>query len=280
MHTPQVVRASVCALVLSLTAGCSSDSSPEQANDTAPSTVASPSLKEDAPSTVASRSLKEDAPSTVASPSPKEDAQASATQAPVEPESTLAATAVGDEVVVLEDRDGDVLEELASPTTAGVPLTFMVLSTDDDWVRVQVPVRPNGTTGWVAAQDVTLAEVPYRLEVDTADNTLDFYDGGSLVETFSVASGTGETPTPLGTFYLTELIEPTNPGYGSFAYGISAFSDVLNEFKGGPGQIGLHGTNVSDSIGQSVSHGCIRLANEDIEMLAELLPLGTPIVIT
>ncbi|MGB3685745.1 MAG: hypothetical protein WA991_07985, partial [Ornithinimicrobium sp.] len=76
MHTPQVVRASVCALVLSLTAACSSDSSPEQANDTAPSTVASPS--------------------------PKEDAQASATQASVEPESTLAATASGDEVVVLE----------------------------------------------------------------------------------------------------------------------------------------------------------------------------------
>ncbi len=87
-------------------------------------------------------------------------------------------------------------------------------------------------------------------------------------------------PNPLGLFYLTELLAPTNSGYGPYAYGLSAFSDVLTSFGGGPGQIGLHGTADAASIGHSVSHGCIRLTNTDITTLAKLLPLGTPVHIT
>ncbi|HEV7148765.1 MAG TPA: L,D-transpeptidase, partial [Pedococcus sp.] len=94
------------------------------------------------------------------------------------------------------------------------------------------------------------------------------------------ATGTGGTPTPVGSFFLTELLAPTNPGYGPYAYGLSAFSDVLTSFGGGPGQIGLHGTSEAGSIGHSSSHGCIRLSNADITTLAKILPLGTPVNIT
>lgn len=93
------------------------------------------------------------------------------------------------------------------------------------------------------------------------------------------AVGTGDTPTPVGSFYLTELLAPTNSGYGPYAYGISAFSDVLNSFGGGPGQIGMHSTDDSGSI-EAASHGCIRLSNDDITYLAGILPLGTPITIS
>jgi lipoprotein-anchoring transpeptidase ErfK/SrfK len=55
---------------------------------------------------------------------------------------------------------------------------------------------------------------------------------------------------------------------------------VLSSFGGGPGQIGLHGTDDAASIGQSASHGCIRLSNDEITELATLLPLGTPITIS
>ncbi len=105
-------------------------------------------------------------------------------------------------------------------------------------------------------------------------------EGEELVDTFEAASGTGDTPTPLGTFYLVELLRPTNGGYGPYAYGLSGFSEVLDDFGGGPGQIWLHGTDDPDSIGRAVSHGCIRLSDEDITLLAETLPLGTPVVIT
>ncbi len=220
--------------------------------------------------------------------SPPAAPETSATTSDAEPEpepvaapaSGSAAGALDAEVVVYDAPSGTATRTFANPTASGVPLTFMVTSTADEWVQVQLPVRPNGSTGWVRSQDVTVFDVDYVLKVSTADNTLDVYFDGALIHSFSVATGTGETPTPLGTYYLTELIAPTNSGYGPYAYGISAFSEVLNEFLGGPGQIGLHGTNDSGSIGQAVSHGCIRLSNADITTLVALLPLGTPIQIT
>jgi len=105
------------------------------------------------------------------------------------------------------------------------------------------------------------------------------YHGTTLVTTYTAATGTGGTPTPHGSFYLTELLAPTNTGYGPYAFGLSAFSEVLNSFGGGPGQIGLHGTDDAASIGTAASHGCIRVSNADITTLAKLLPLGTPITI-
>lgn len=265
------IRAIACALILLLTSACSapgaSDTTPAQGSTTAGQVDASITTDDVGASGTAGPAATDNSAAT-RRPEAKED-----------PPTTLAATAVDAEVAVRTKPDGEVLESLRNPTPTGVPLTFMVLSAREGWLRVQVPVRPNGTTGWVAEEDVALTEISYSLKVSTADNTLELYEGDSLVQSFSVATGTGDTPTPLGTFYLTELIEPTNAGYGPFAYGISAFSDVLNEFGGGPGQIGLHGTEERDSVGQAVSHGCLRLANEDIIMLSELLPLGTPIVI-
>lgn len=200
--------------------------------------------------------------------------------APEQSSGSLVATAREATVAVHVKQGGEVTDTFKNPTSTGVPLTFMVVSTKKDWVEVQLPVRPNGATAWVASDEVELTEVNYSLEVSTADKTLKLYRADKLMETFSVATGTGGTPTPKGTFYLTELITPTNEGYGPFAYGISAFSEKLTSFGGGPGQIGLHGTDNEASLGQAVSYGCIRLSNPNITKLSALLPLGTPIEIT
>lgn len=171
------------------------------------------------------------------------------------------------------------IETLANPIPAGAPLTFLVSARQSDWVQVQLAQRPNGGTGWVAADTVTLNSLSYSLHVSTEGNTLTLYHAGTIVRTFPVATGTGGTPTPDGSFYLTELLAPRNAGYGPYAFGVSAFSTVLNSFGGGPGQIGLHGTDDATSIGKAASHGCIRMQNADISTLAHLLPLGTPITI-
>ena len=201
-------------------------------------------------------------------------------RATLDPDDGYVVTATVDDVQVHERPRGEVSHELENPRTTGAPLTFLLA--DDPgggWYEVMVPVRPNGTTGFVRAQDVTVTRVPYRLVMSTDDNELTVYEDGEVVRTMRAASGTGDTPTPLGTFYLTELLEPTNAGYGPFAYGLSGFSEVLDSFGGGPGQIGLHGTDDADSVGRAVSHGCIRLSDEDITYLAGLLPLGTPVEI-
>jgi lipoprotein-anchoring transpeptidase ErfK/SrfK len=182
-------------------------------------------------------------------------------------------------VAVYGAPDGAVTETLANPQPSGAPLTFLVASSQGAWLQVDLAQRPNGSTGWVKADSVTLHSLVYSLQASTEQNTLTLLKNGTPVKTYTAATGTGGTPTPHGSFYITELLQPTNDGYGPYAFGLSAFSDVLSSFGGGPGQIGLHGTNDAASIGHAASHGCIRLANPDITELAGLLPLGTPITI-
>lgn len=209
------------------------------------------------------------------SPSPAPAPPPSPSAAPV----GIAATAGGPSVDVHSAPDGDRVNTLASPISSGAPLTFLVREVRGDWVHVDLAQRPNGSTGWIRASEVTLARLEYSLVVSTAGNTLAVYRNGELVDTHPAATGTGGTPTPVGSFYLTELLQPTNTGYGPFAFGVSAFSDVLTSFGGGPGQIGLHGTEDAASIGTAASNGCIRLSNDVITSLAQVLPLGTPITI-
>lgn len=201
------------------------------------------------------------------------------TTTPAPPSAGTSATANAAQLPVYSGPDGEVTQALDNPNAQGVPLTLLVVESSDGWLKVQIAQRPNGSTGWVKADTVTLHSLDYSLTVSTAAHTLQLFKNGNPVKTYSAATGTGGTPTPLGSFYITELLQPTNDGYGPYAFGLSAFSDVLSSFGGGPGQIGLHGTDDVDSIGQDASHGCIRLSNADITELAGLLPLGTPIAI-
>lgn len=189
------------------------------------------------------------------------------------------ATAIGDSLAISPQPDEAATQTLSNPQESGTPLTLLVVARHDAWLQVSLPQRPNGSTGWVREGDVILHALVYSLEVSTGRNTLTLSENGRPVKTYPVATGTGGTPTPHGAFFLTELIEPTNEGYGPYAFGVSAFSEVLTSFGGGPGQIGLHGTDDEGSIGQSASHGCIRMANGDITELVGLLPLGTPLTI-
>jgi lipoprotein-anchoring transpeptidase ErfK/SrfK len=81
--------------------------------------------------------------------------------------------------------------------------------------------------------------------------------------------------TPLGRFYVVAKFHPTAPILGAFGFETSAYSK-LSEWPGG-GVVGIHGTNTPSLLGQAVSHGCVRVANEAILQLKDLVPVGTPI---
>ncbi|TXN32705.1 L,D-transpeptidase [Lacisediminihabitans profunda] len=216
-------------------------------------------------------------PSAPASSSPSVSASP-APPAPPPPVGT-SATATVPRLTVYASLGGPAKLSLTNPSPTGGPLTLLVVQSSDGWLEVDLPTRPNGSRGWISASQVTLHDLVYSIRVSTEANTLSLTRNNTVVSTYPVATGTGGTPTPHGSFYLTELIAPSNPGYGPYAFGLSAFSDVLTSFGGGPGQIGLHGTDDAASIGRAVSHGCIRMSNADITALAALLPLGTPIAI-
>jgi len=194
---------------------------------------------------------------------------------------TVAAMAIGRTVEVFDTPDGAVTHQLSNPTTNGGPLVFLVRDAAPGWLNVYLPVRPNGSTGWIRATDVELSRHGYRMVIHLADHRLNVWDGDDIVLHASIAVGTERTPTPGGVFYIKELLQPPtdNGPYGSFAYGLSGYSNVLDSFAGGDGVVGIHGTNDPGSIGTDVSAGCIRLTNEQIEYLAGLLPLGTPVEI-
>jgi lipoprotein-anchoring transpeptidase ErfK/SrfK len=158
---------------------------------------------------------------------------------------------------------------------------FVVLAQQGQWLQVQVPVRPNGATGWVKASDVTLYQHDYAIVVSLSQHSLVAYKGGKEFMRETVAVGQGKYPTPTGSFFIRELAKPGNPrgAYGPWAFGLSGYSNVLTKFGRGDGQIGIHGTNLPKQLGTNASHGCIRVRNEAITKLAKTLPQGVPVQI-
>ncbi len=194
------------------------------------------------------------------------------------------ATALQSKLDVRSSPNGPTTVTLNSPLPEGTPLTLLltpgISQTGGGWLQVFLPIKPNGSTGWVRASDVKVQGDPYRLVVTQSSHQLSVYNFGNLERSYPVAVGAADTPTPDGTYYITELLKTTNPGvYGDYAYGLSGHSPTLTDFDGYDAEIGLHGTGDPSSIGQSVSHGCVRLNNADVDALVPLLPLGTPVEI-
>ncbi len=149
----------------------------------------------------------------------------------------------------------------------------------DPLVRVLLPMRPNGASGWVRTSDVRLVPQPERIVVDLSSRTLRRYVGDRLVDRFRVGVGASSTPTTTGTFYVWVRVAQPNPSgpYGAFALGLSGFSRVLRDWPGG-GRLAIHGTPFASNRGQAVSHGCIRVYNPEMLTL-RTVPLGTPVIV-
>jgi lipoprotein-anchoring transpeptidase ErfK/SrfK len=149
------------------------------------------------------------------------------------------------------------------------------------WYRISVPGRPNGRTGWVRAGAVELRPVKKRLIIYRGARRFEFWDGSRLVRTGRVAVGKRGAETPVGLFYVTDKFSPAiDPDWailGEFAFETSAYSK-LTDWPGG-GIVGVHGTPWPHLLGQAVSHGCIRLHNDDVSFLRSRVPVGTPVKI-
>ncbi|MGH3031340.1 MAG: L,D-transpeptidase [Gaiellaceae bacterium] len=148
------------------------------------------------------------------------------------------------------------------------------------WVRVRLSVLPSNATGWVPRRALGgYGTVRTRLVVDLRRLTATLFRSGRPVFRADVGVGRPEWPTPTGEFYVrNKLTKYANPFYGPLAFGTSARSEVLTDWPAG-GFVGIHGTDRPDLLPGRVSHGCIRLANEEVVRLARLMPVGTPLTI-
>jgi len=149
------------------------------------------------------------------------------------------------------------------------------------WVRVRLPGRPSGHTGWISADATVRRATEWRLAVDLSARRVTVWRDGRIARTFRAVVGKPATPTPRGRFFVEESValRPTQSG-SPFALALSARSNVLQEFDGGPGQIALHGLGgLRGAPGSAVSHGCVRLTTPVITWLAARIGAGVPVTI-
>ena len=146
------------------------------------------------------------------------------------------------------------------------------------WYHVSVPMRPNGTYGWVPAAAADLAPTVAQIVVTVGRRTIDVYRHNKHVLHGKVAVGAPGRETPLGHYFVGATFVPENdPFLGVYALETSAYSK-LTDWPGG-GIVGIHGTNEPWLLGQAVSHGCVRVSNATASALKRLTPVGTPILI-
>ena len=149
------------------------------------------------------------------------------------------------------------------------------------WLRVSLPGRPNGSSGWIMRAGTTARTTSWHVFVDLSGRTVEVYSQGREVRTFEAVVGKPATPTPVGEFFVEEAVALPSTAVGApFALALSARSNVLQKFDGGPGQIALHGVaNVGGVAGTAVSHGCVRLTASAMGWLVRRIGPGVPVTI-
>ena len=169
----------------------------------------------------------------------------------------------------------------ATTPITGERTTLPVLRVKRRWLEVRLPGRPNGHTGWIRRVATARSVTRWHIVVSPAHREVTVYRAGRPVRVFSAVVGKPSTPTPTGQFFVEEAIALRSTDVGApFALALSARSNVLQEFAGGPGQIALHGlSNVGGVLGTAVSHGCVRLADTAIRWLAARIGPGVPVTI-
>jgi lipoprotein-anchoring transpeptidase ErfK/SrfK len=162
-----------------------------------------------------------------------------------------------------------IMERVVDPTGAG-------------WLRVLLPTRPNGSTGWIREANTIVSTDPTRIVISLKRHTLTVFRKGRRIKQIGVALGAPSTPTPKGTFAIYQKVR--EPGYsplGPWALHLTAHSNVLFEYAGGPGRVAIHGARGTlwATAGTNPSHGCIRVPDPKIAKLAPLVRPGTPVEI-
>ena len=185
---------------------------------------------------------------------------------------TIAATKI-DSVVARRPFTGE---------STALPVVGAFTATDATrWLQVRLPGRPNGRTAWIDSRATVASSTPWHIVVDLTGRRVVVYESGRALRSWPAIVGKASTPTPTGEFFVEEaIVLPAKAAGAPFALALSARSNVLQEFEGGPGQIALHGlANLGGVLGTAVSHGCIRLDRATMRWLVFRVGPGVPVTI-
>jgi len=119
-----------------------------------------------------------------------------------------------------------------------------------------------------------------RLVISIPDRKIALFEDGRVLRVYGIAVGKKSTPSPNGNFHIaSRVVKPTwyQPGK---VVGPGPANPLGTRWMGlGYKGYGIHGTNRPTSIGKAASHGCIRMRNQDVEELFELVQVGDEVVL-
>lgn len=177
---------------------------------------------------------------------------------------------------------GRVFATLPTHTGFGSPDAVWVARLSGDWLGVVSTLAGNNHLGWIRASDASLSRVNWELKVSLAKRMVTVLHAGKAVEHYTIAIGAPTAPTPTGRFAVTDRLntgDPTGP-YGCCILALSATAPHhISDWDGG-NRIAIHSTPETWSIGEDVSHGCMRLTLPEGRWLLNHIPLGTPTLIS
>ncbi len=199
----------------------------------------------------------------------------------------LIATSTVDELGLYERPGDEAPMDSYGPWSAyGSPTTLMGFATQSiagtEWIQVELVGSPNHRQAWVRADDVETSSTDVAVHIYLEERELELMNGDDIALASEVVIGAPESPTPPGTFFLTDPLDfSSNPSgvYGAYALGTNGYSETLDEFNGGDPQIAIHGTDQPELMGQNISNGCIRVPNDIVLELADAMELGTLVIV-
>jgi lipoprotein-anchoring transpeptidase ErfK/SrfK len=177
---------------------------------------------------------------------------------------------------------GHVFARVPARTNFGSPEAMWVARLSGRWLGVVSSLAGNGRLGWIPATSASLSRVDWELKVSLSGRKLTVLHNGHQVERYSVAIGAPTAPTPTGRFSVTDRLSTGDPAgpYGCCILALSAKAPhAIQDWSGG-NRIAIHSTPETSSIGQPVSHGCMRLTLPEGQWLLRHIPLGTPTLIS
>jgi lipoprotein-anchoring transpeptidase ErfK/SrfK len=166
-------------------------------------------------------------------------------------------------------------------TWYGYDQTMPILEERDGWLRIMMPERPNESTAWVKADQVTRSTSAWRMVLTLSDTRVRVYKDGYEVWSAAVGIGKDSTRTPTGSYYVAVIEKPGPKGYGPIVLDLSAHSEDIQSWQGsGDAITAFHGPFGSEELiragGGKVSNGCLRMLPED-QIKMDGIPLGTPV---
>jgi lipoprotein-anchoring transpeptidase ErfK/SrfK len=177
---------------------------------------------------------------------------------------------------------GRKLAAVALKTVFGTPQELLVVKRTDTWLGVVSPQAGNGQIGWIPRSVVRLDRVSWVLRVSLSARKLTVLDNNQVMERYTIAVGAPYAPTPTGRFAVTDRLNTGDPSgpYGCCILALSAQAPHAIQGWSGGNRIAIHSTPETSSIGQAVSHGCMRLTLPEGRWLLAHIPLGTPTLIS